>query len=318
MQKFFIKTILFLIPLFLMTKALEYGIDTGLRHSHIENAEEWNAIFEKKVHANLLIQGTSRAWRHISPRIIDSVLGVESLNLGMDGYGFAMQYHRLQMLLQNNPEPKYIIQSIESSEWRRRNDLYMRGQFIPFLNQPLMREAVKGYEGEFSWLDYHVPLLKYRDESARAQLGLFYYLGWAKDFSWRYKGYAGIEKPWDSAFSRFKNSFPRGMSDSIDQQTKNDFTKFLQDCREKKIAVVLVYTPEYIEGQRLHLNRDSIITLFHGIANQYEAKFLDYSQDTICLHKEYFTNSLHLNKTGSEIFTVKLAEDLKTKLHWGL
>jgi len=71
--------------------------------------------------------------------------------------------------------------------------------------------------------------------------------------------------------------------------------------------LIFVYTPEFIDGQKFMSNRDEIIDLYKIISNKYSIKFYDYSQDSICLNKKYFYNSMHLNKFGSEIFSRNLA-----------
>ena len=53
--------------------------------------------------------------------------------------------------------------------------------------------------------------------------------------------------------------------------------------------------------------------LCNDIKNKHSLTFLDYSYDSISFKKEYFYNSLYLNKTGAEIFTRQLAHDLKTR-----
>lgn len=73
----------------------------------------------------------------------------------------------------------------------------------------------------------------------------------------------------------------------------------------------MVYTPEYIEGQEFTKNRSDIIQLFQEKSEQYQFPFLDYSNDTLSYDKQYFYNAMHLNKTGAELFTDKLIEDIQ-------
>ena len=49
-----------------------------------------------------------------------------------------------------------------------------------------------------------------------------------------------------------------------------------------------------------------VTELFKKFSKKYDIPFYDYSTDTLCFHKKYFYNALHLNKTGAEIFTNKL------------
>jgi len=73
----------------------------------------------------------------------------------------------------------------------------------------------------------------------------------------------------------------------------------------------MVYSPEYIEGQQLILNRDSIVKIYRDISNKMSVPFLDYSSHPICYDKSCFYNSTHLTLDGAEQFTKIVCSDLK-------
>ena len=75
----------------------------------------------------------------------------------------------------------------------------------------------------------------------------------------------------------------------------------------------IVYTPVHIDGQKFVTNRDELIETYNNYSSKYSIRFYDYSKDSICLDRSYFYNSTHLNKKGSEIFSKKLANDLKVQ-----
>jgi len=99
----------------------------------------------------------------------------------------------------------------------------------------------------------------------------------------------------------------------LDPKLVDLFDTFLVECKEKEIEVILVYTPEYLEGQSFVKNRTEIITLFENFSEIHKVPFLDYSGNEICTKKEYFYNASHLNKTGAELFTNILINDLSEK-----
>ena len=75
--------------------------------------------------------------------------------------------------------------------------------------------------------------------------------------------------------------------------------------------MVFVYTPEYIKGMDLIQNKKDIIALYTKLSIKYKIPFYDYSNDALSMNQSNFYNSLHLNKSGSEQFTRKLAAKLK-------
>lgn len=56
---------------------------------------------------------------------------------------------------------------------------------------------------------------------------------------------------------------------------------------------------------------DSIFAIYSNAARLNNIPFFNYSNDSISYNTKYFYNSEHLNQFGSEIFTRKLAMDIK-------
>jgi len=89
------------------------------------------------------------------------------------------------------------------------------------------------------------------------------------------------------------------------------FEKFLSECKVQDINLIFVYAPEYKEGQKFLEKREEVIKIYKKYSEQYQIPFYDYSNDAICYQKKYFYNSVHMNKTGAELFTTKLIDTLK-------
>jgi len=115
-------------------------------------------MYNGEINADIIINGNSKAWHHISPKIIDSVIGLNSYNLGIDGYDFMMQKAKFDMYSKYNKTHKIVIQIVGNSTLDKRDDLYQNIQFKPYINDPIIREITKKYKG-FSFLDYNLPLV---------------------------------------------------------------------------------------------------------------------------------------------------------------
>jgi len=76
--------------------------------------------------------------------------------------------------------------------------------------------------------------------------------------------------------------------------------------------VVFVFTPHYYQFSRIVAGKDKYIQFLKDIANRYGTAFLDFTNDSICYHKDYYYNGTHLNKWGATAFSLKLADSLKT------
>lgn len=310
MKRFAFKFIYFLFPLVILMFIADYYISKKIKTSH-ENPGEievWNDIYNGEINANIAIYGSSRAWVHINPTILEDSLNTKAYNFGMDGQNFWLQYLRNIEYLKYNKPPKVIILSVDVFSLAKGKNLYQLNQFLPYMlwNNNIKR-FTSSYNG-FSFEDYYLPLIRYYG-SLRGSNSVI--KSFSNDSLYRNKGYRGMEKKWNNDFKKAKLN-KKHISINIDLNTISLFNQFLLECKTNKITVILTYTPEYIEGQNYVKNRKEIIKIYNNFSNKYNLLFLDYSDDNLCLQKKYFYNALHLNKKGSEIFTSKLAHDLKS------
>jgi len=311
MKLFLVKVVIFLIIVSVIAIALEKLIDRGLKHSSSENYKEWNDIIYSRINADLIIQGSSRAWQQISPYVLDSTFNVNSYNLGLDGWQFHMQYYRFLLYLKYNKKPKYIIQNVDHSTFIKIPDLYYYTQFLPYLDDDIIKKAVSSYNG-LNWKDSYIPLYKYHSNYKLVFKSLLNNLPKSSSpDNGKYKGFQAQQLHWDSTFSQFKKANPNGWRIIPNKEAQNNFKSFLDICKSENIQVIFVYTPEYIEIQKLLLNRDSLTNILRGYASKYNIPFLDYSNDSLCLDTINFFNSQHLNMRGVKKFNLKFATDLK-------
>lgn len=304
MSKFFNRLTSFIIPLLIIILVLDTLISYTLKRTKPANEIEiWNDIYRGKIDCEIAIYGSSRAWLHIDPEIIKDSLNMEAYNFGIDGHNFRLQYLRHIEYLRKNHKPAIILHSIDVFTLHKGVDLFNMEQFLPFmLWNKNIRQYTSSYNGFSSW-DYSVPLLRY----SKAPVIL---LRSEKPGFNRNKGFKGQERVWDDDLKNAKDLYNNYMA-PIDSAIFNLYNKFLYECASNEIEVVLVYTPEYIEGQVFVANRKIIINTFSQLAKDYGLLFLDYSNNEMCFDKKYFYNASHLNADGADMFTRILTYDLK-------
>jgi hypothetical protein len=81
MKKFLLKTLLYLSLIFSLFAIIVFITNSGLRKSDFGNLKEWREVLAGEVNADVLINGSSRAWVQYNPMIIDSLLLTNSYNL---------------------------------------------------------------------------------------------------------------------------------------------------------------------------------------------------------------------------------------------
>lgn len=274
----------------------------------------WNDILAGKVDDPLLIYGSSRAWVQVDPKILEDSLGLSAYNFGVDGHNFRIQHlrHSLHMELVNKPE--YIIQIVDPATLQKRSDLYNLNQFLPYmLFQRKIYDYTNDYLG-FSRLDYYIPLIRYSGNTNAMANILNYWIGKKKPKVIRKKGFKGNDKKWTNEFSNAKQKFAK-YEYSLDSGSIMLFKNFIQECKNDSIKVIMVYPPEYIEGQSFIGSRKELTEMYEDIAMEYKIPFIDYSNDTLSYQKDLFYNVMHLNQKGAELFSMDLAHRLSTLLN---
>jgi hypothetical protein len=310
MRKYLLKITFFFIPILLTAYYADILLSNSLKTSRSGEYGVWNDIYNGNVNSDIVIYGSSRAWVHIDPEIISKNLNLSAYNMGMDGHNLWLQYLRHSLLLQYNVKPKIIIHSIDIFTLDKRKELYKPDQFLPYmLNNELMEKATSSYEG-YNLFDYKIPMIRYFGRRDAISHAINLIITPSRNLPDRKNGYQGQDETWNDDFIKAKVKM-KEYEIKFDAATIKLFDEYLHECRNKGIKVILVYTPEYIEGQKFVKNREEMLKLFINFSLKYNIPFWNYSNDAISFKKNYFYNSSHMNKKGAELFTNKLTNALK-------
>ena len=313
MKKFIKHFLLFSLPLLVLSYFLDVFISMNLKKSNSFAQKEfstWNAIIDGKVNSDILIYGSSRAWVHFNSTMMSDSLQIPTYNLGIDGHNFWLQYLRHKMVLERNTKPKVILVSVDMFSLQKRKDLYNSEQFLPYMlwNRDI-KNATSSYEG-FVSADYLIPLIRYYGKKKEIETAIRFYSGHLSNPICRVRGYQGRNESWNTDFDKAKLTMKKYEA-KLDPETIILFEKFIAECKKQNIKLIFVYAPEYIEGQIFTKNRGEVLSLYTNYSQKYNIPFYDYSNDAISYQKKYFYNTVHMNKTGAELFTAKLIDTLK-------
>jgi len=309
MKKFIIKIFQFTILLTISAYILGYLLNKGIEKLGDRDTNIWDNIIHSRIHSNVIINGSSRVWVHISPQILDSLLHVDSYNLGIDGYPFNMQDVRFKIFEKYNKKPQLIIQSADLNTLYRRSDPYNKSQFFNYMREPLLQDELIMMKG-FSSFDFYIPALCYRSNLLSIYDGLTGFLD-MKHYNTEgvYKGYKGQDQKWNG-IELEKILSGDSLVSEIDPKIVQQFDFFLNYCKGNNIQVIMVFPPEYIKATEFTKNKQEVIDIYRSFSKKYDFSFLDYSTDSLCYDTTYFYNAQHLNKTGAELFSTKLAHDI--------
>lgn len=312
MKKFLIKFALFLLPFVLLAYGADVFISSNLRKSNgFVKGEftDWNDLYDKKVNSEILIMGSSRAWVHFDSQMMRDSLKTGVYNLGIDGHNFWMQYFRFQLAMRQPVKPKVIVQSIDVFTLAKRDDLFYSEQFLPYmLGNSEMKKVTDNFIG-FEPYDYSIPMVRYFGKGSAIVEALKMAFG-AKNEVTRIRGYQGQLKPWTNELEVAKAKMG-SFTVKLEPAAIVMFEKYILECKANNIQIVFAYTPEFVEGQNFIANRKEMMDFYLKLSAKYDIPFIDYSNDTLSQQKQYFYNSLHMNKFGAEKFTEKFIHDFK-------
>ena len=310
MKLFLIKIALFLSLFSGLYLVFFIMVDNGIKESKYQDFTEWNAIYSGDINADLLIMGSSRAWRQVDPKIMDSQLKVNSYNLGIDGYHIPMQLTKYHIYLEHNKAPRQVVYIVDHFSFDQRDDLFNKYQFSPYFNDTTLTNRLKEFEG-YNWQHYHAPYFQYSGSKELCLAGIANFLGLKNFEANKYKGFRSKSQEWELDFDQEVKNNPKGKRAEVKAKVIKEFRTFLKNEKLKGIDIAVVYAPDYTEFQSYITNRDSVMDLYQAVCSEANIPFLDYSNHYLCSDKAYFYNPTHLNSKGAEIFTTDLSEKLR-------
>ena len=302
MKKFILQIIIFGTILLGLAFVADYVISRNHRKSSISPMLlVWNNIYSGKIQSDVIIMGNSRVFCQYNPQILDSILGVNSYNLGINGRSINSQIIVYNTYRRFNAKPKFIIQNIDFNTMMIRKG-FQREQFFPYFFDDSLRTAISEYE-KYNVLEKYFPAYRYIGYNEFVQIGLGLMKG--KIFN-QVKGYLEHDKKWDGTkYNEVKELFY-----AQDSAMLVLFDKHLSKSYSENIKVIFVYAPLYIGATKKIKNLEGMYAMYDSIAKKYSIPILDYTYDSLSYDTIYFYNANHLNKKGATLFSIKLARDI--------
>lgn len=304
MKKFLRQILIFAFILLLLATAFDLLLTVKAFRKTASPFATWNDIYRKNINADLLIMGSSRAYVQFNPAVFDSLLHTNSYNLGMNGRSADSQILKYKVFRrQGNTKPQLIVYEVSHLTMRKSNG-YERFQFVPYLHDPYLWRLSRKQE-EFALADCVLPSWRFLGQQELVKKLLSSSANSAYDLP-LYKGFRGYDKKWDGSGLRQQTSIPYEKDTAIIRQ----FRDFLSECRRDSISVLLVTSPFYIGGTEKMEDPAGMHNMFADLAADFDIPYLDYTYDKLSYDTTYFYNTMHLNSTGANLFSEKLAHDI--------
>ena len=288
-----------------MAVMADWCVSSGLRKTERGHFYTMNALMNQRMDADIVILGNSRAAGSYNPVVLDTILHVDSRNLGVSGQPFGISWLRWQLYRRKNTPPKLLIINIDYDELRIITNGFEREQYYPYMSDTLVKPYLDLYG--FSWADKHVPMFRYRGDYKLMGIGLAEFLGIRHDTKGNYlKGFSNSNENWNGKKLEAKLKFG-DVKGSSDPQAAMLLERLLVQSREDGFEVLFVYAPLY-ERLKKHLDEVNVLQVYQNLADQYDVRTLDFSQMSLCSDTCFFRDANHLNADGARLFTESLAQ----------
>jgi hypothetical protein len=298
MRRFLIKGFIFFLILAGIAHVVDYMIQEGIKTSNYREVSKWNEVIIGGIDAEILIVGSSRASYHFDCEIIEKITGKSCYNLGFDGTAFPHQKLMLDLYLKNNIKPDEIYWSLDFHSFHEIREFYGFEQLVPYYSNIEVQEMYKLNKG----IPNHslfFPIVRYSFNPEMREVGLLNYFGLYNAPQIIYKGYREQDREWDSSFDSVKEKYFDALDFKIDSVQFSDFKKISLDFEERGVKVSWVFSLYYFEENEKY---GQIIREYKSQSEIIQIDFIDFSNSNISKSKQYFYNSVHMNKKGVNKF----------------
>ena len=301
------KYIFFIIAVSVLLSFVLFSLmNVGLRKQKSDFFGTLNHISQSTENHEILIIGYSLAKNNFNPYVLDSMMHINSYNLGM----YAYRINETEMLLRSylastHPLPKYILLVIDNNILNPIN-LEYPAQYYPYYNDSTIYNTISKYDKDMQFVKKFpvFAITKYDDYMKRlAIMGL---LQPEKIKSGLYKGFEPLEVS-SLKGNHFENLLRLICNkDGID--LLNSFCA-LSTARGIKVFFVLpsLYQKQ-IDVQKNNLYMDN--PAIQNIVSKFNVGILNYRNSDFSKRKDFYFDQIHLNKNGADEFSKCLALDL--------
>lgn len=305
MKRYLINILLFCMLVLLIAVAADYLISSGLKRTERGHFYTMNALMNDSINADVIIIGNSRAAGSYHPGIIDTILNVNSRNLGISGQPFGVSYLRWQLYRRNNRKPKLLIVNMDYCELEMVLNGFEREQYYPYIKDTLVKPYLDLYG--FSWAEKHVPMFRYRGDYKLMSIGLSELLGIAHDKKGGFfKGYSNENNEWNGAKLEKVLSEENKVKNKCNPEVVKLLERVLIDAKCDGVKVVFVYAPIY-KKLKENLDESQAMGVYHSLSEKYGVTILDFSKMDFYADTCFFMDANHVNEAGAERFSKELA-----------
>lgn len=300
---YLLQVVLFIVLLaaadFIVGKTLKYFYtrqSSGWEYSTRYSAEETKA--------DMLIFGASRAQQQYNPTYFEDTLKMSAYNVGRDGASFFYHYAILQAVLKRYT-PKIILLDCEYAALKKSDASYERlSTLLPLYKDHPEMQHIINMRSPFEKYKFISTIYPYNSMLFKIAVAN---LESNKKEKEDIKGYV----PLHNSLKQSIKTFDYTEKYELDSVKVNMLKSFIDECNNRKILLYFACSPYYMKIT----GSDYSLAVTQQIAAEKNVPFIDYSSDTMYFNNpRLFDDTVHLNMSGSKIFSADIAAKIRKDL----
>lgn len=294
MKRYIFKILLFFIIVAVIDQLC--GVAMNYVNSHAKGgATKDNYDVFNNVTADIIILGSSRAYHHYNPQIIEDSIGMSCHNCGYDGTGIINMYGRLVEICKRKV-PRIVLYDVVATHdlYEKDNKREMNG-----LKPYCKRDSISTIIQSISQIE-RIKLLScaYRYNSDVFQFVRDYVM----QNGIHEKGFEPMKNVMDYEPEPFESHYKSEQPDSIKMYF---FQKLIDLSKEQRFKLFICFSPWY------QANTDAEFYPIMDLCKKNSLPVLNFYCDSLNKDKEMFADQVHLNERGSTIYTNIIIKSLR-------
>lgn len=326
-KRFFLKIFVLGVILWSIFYALDYLMT---KKALEDKCRRSNWVFSfKNQHFDFVFAGDSRVYNMIDIPTIHNVTGKKGLNIGYSGTIFEEQLLIIRKFIENgNRIDKLFLQAdiLSFNSARRSRHQFRFYNYVAYLRiDNLVSSVIENNVNQFHFACWkYVPYFRFVEYNLEYPISILF-----KDFSscstefdsYGTKLFRGVSPKFNRNADEYiqtprldtldANLFPFDTTGMVASKTMNHFKQIIRFCKQKQIEVVL-YTPPIFSSTSSGIqNRVNYINFINQIAIENNVEYLTFLNDSLCLDKDNFFDSAHMNALGTKKFSNVMSAYIK-------
>ena len=256
-----------------------------------------NEYIANNVDAPVLIFGSSRAIHHYVPRIFRDSLGMDCYNCGQDGMGIILFYGRYKMITERYVPKVIVYDVLPSFDFEAGDDYSYLGWLKPYYD----KEGIDSIFWKIAPDErYKMCSQMYRYNGKILQMLIDNVRNMHEDDNGYRPAYGTMK------YEPQKQTEVATMN--LDAVKLYFWKKFIQDCHQKGTQLIFALSPFYGGSHSAHRTYSAI----YDLSTRYNIPIVNhYNDKDFVNHKDLFMDSYHMNYLGAEMFSKKIAGELR-------